>query len=117
MKYRSKYEQQVHALLGSTVEYEKSVLEYTIPESKHCYTPDFHIPGTNIYIETKGRFCVKDRMKQLLIKKQHPDKRIILVFMNPNEKLRKGSKTSYLDWCNKNDIEVMTVTQVKRLIK
>ena len=65
------------------------------------YTPDFVLPN-GIIIETKGRFTVADRRKHLLIKKQHPKLDIRFVFENENNKLRKGSKTSYGKWCEKN---------------
>jgi hypothetical protein len=65
-------------------------------------TPDFVLPN-GIIIETKGRFTVADRRKHLLIKKQHPKLDIRFVFENENNKLRKGSKTSYGKWCDKND--------------
>lgn len=65
------------------------------------YTPDFLLPN-GILIETKGRFTPADRRKHLEIKKQHPELDIRFVFTNANSKLRKGSKTSYGDWCDKN---------------
>jgi len=64
------------------------------------YTPDFLLPN-GIIIETKGRFTPADRMKHLSIQKQHPSLDIRFVFSNSNSKLRKGSKTTYADWCNK----------------
>lgn len=65
------------------------------------YTPDFLLPN-GILIETKGRFTPEDRMKHLAIKKQHPELDIRFVFTNSRAKLRKGAKSSYADWCNKN---------------
>lgn len=65
------------------------------------YTPDFLLPN-GILIETKGRFTPDDRKKHLKIKKQHPDLDIRFVFTNSKSKLRKGSKTSYGSWCEKN---------------
>ena len=41
-------------------------------------------------------------MKHLCIKKQHPNLDIRFVFTSSKAKLRKGSKTSYADWCEKN---------------
>ena len=54
-----------------------------------------------IFIETKGRFLASDRAKHLLIKEQHPDLDIRFVFTNPNQKLYKGSRTTYGQWCKK----------------
>jgi hypothetical protein len=65
------------------------------------YTPDFLLPN-GIIVETKGRFTPEDRKKHLEIKKQHPALDIRFVFTNSNAKIRKGSKTSYADWCNKH---------------
>jgi len=39
----------------------------------------------------------------LRYKKQHPQLDIRFVFSNSNSKLRKGAKTTYADWCVKNN--------------
>ena len=41
----------------------------------------------------------------LLIKEQHPDIDIKMVFYNANKKIKKGSKTSYAMWCDKHNIK------------
>ena len=87
---------------GVSVEYETTKIKYVVPESVHTYTPDFVLPN-GIVVETKGRFTLSDRKKHLLIQKQHPDKDIRFVFTNSNNKISKGSKTSYADWCRKNN--------------
>lgn len=66
------------------------------------YTPDFLLPN-GIIVETKGRFTAEDRKKHLEIQKQHPTLDIRFVFTNSKAKIRKGSKTSYADWCTKNN--------------
>jgi hypothetical protein len=91
--------EQLKKLYGS-VEYETEKIKYTINEVR-TYTPDFKLPN-GIIIETKGRFTPDDRKKHLLIKEQYPDLDIRFVFSNSNNKIRKGSKTSYADWCSKN---------------
>jgi hypothetical protein len=101
--FRSGLEEQLHASLqerGVDGEYEQHKINYTIPESKHTYTPDFRLPN-GIYVETKGRFVTEDRKKHLLIKQQHPHLDIRFVFQNSKNKIRKGSKTTYADWCTK----------------
>lgn len=80
--------------------YEKLKLPYLVSETR-TYTPDFQL-ANGIIIETKGRFLPSDRKKHLLIKEQHPGLDIRFVFSNPNAKIRKGSKTSYADWCDKH---------------
>jgi hypothetical protein len=102
--YRSGLEEKVGRQLsdaGVEAEYEPFRIEYEVPASKHKYTPDYVLPN-GIIVETKGRFMAEDRKKHLLIQKQYPGLDIRFVFTNPNAKLRKGSPTSYADWCNKN---------------
>ena len=81
-------------------EYEKLKIKYEVHENR-TYTPDFTLPN-GIIIESKGRFTPEDRKKHLLVKKQHPDLDIRFVFSNSRAKIRKGSKTSYADWCEKH---------------
>ena len=82
-------------------EYEKHKIKYTIPATDHTYTPDFRLPN-GIFVETKGRFVIEDRKKHMLIKKQHPKLDIRFVFQNSKNKIRKGSPTTYADWCIKH---------------
>lgn len=65
------------------------------------YRPDFILPN-GIIIEAKGRFVLSDRNKHLFVKEQHPELDIRFVFSNPNNKITKGSKTTYGDWCDKH---------------
>lgn len=80
--------------------YEELKISYTVPESKHIYTPDF-VLSNGIIVETKGRFVTADRKKHLLVKRQHPELDIRFVFSNPRCKISKLSKTTYADWCDK----------------
>ena len=86
--------------IGIDGEYEKHKIAYTKPATYHTYTPDFRLPN-GIFVETKGRFVLEDRQKHLFIKQQHPELDIRFVFQNSKGKLRKGSKTTYADWCIK----------------
>ena len=104
--YRSGFEHTVsEKLTESKVDfgYEVTQIDYIKPETKHKYTVDFTLPN-GILVETKGRWVLEDRKKHLLIQKQHPELDIRLVFQNPNGKIRKGSKTSYSDFCDKHGI-------------
>ncbi len=91
--------EQIKSIDGKEV-YESRYLTYKIPESVHKYTPDF-ILSNGIIIEAKGLFEADDRKKHLLIKSQYPHLDIRFVFSNPRNKLYKGSKTTYADWCVK----------------
>lgn len=89
---------------GIEPNYEATRLEYFIPETRHTYTPDFHL-SPHIVIETKGRWTVDDRLKMLYLKEQFPDIDFRMVFQNANQKIKKGSKTSYADWCDKHGLK------------
>ena len=104
--YRSGFEHKVSDQLKENkikFEYETTVIPYIKPETKHTYTIDFTLPN-GILIETKGRWVIEDRKKHLLIKKQHPELDIRIVFMSGKTKIRKGSKTPYGMFCDKHGI-------------
>ena len=86
---------------GVKYAYEPHAIEYTVNEVKK-YTPDFKLEGTNFYLEFKGWFKPADRKKALLVRYSNPDIEIRFVFQNADNKIRKGSKTTYGDWCDKN---------------
>ncbi len=101
---RSKFEEKVGLFLGENAEHEPHKIRFTQPPKERFYLPDF-LTKAGVYLEAKGRFVSADRMKHLWLKEQHPDKRIVIVFMNGDVKLNKKSKTSYSDWATKNGIE------------
>jgi len=72
--------------------------------SIRSYTPDF-ILDNGIILEAKGFWSPEDRRKHTEIKKQHEELDIRFVFENSRRKIRKGSKTTYGDWCIKKDIK------------
>ena len=105
-KYRSGFELRLIEGLrkgGIPVEYEAYCLNYTIPSSLHTYTPDLMLPN-GILVELKGLFDLADRKKHVLIREQHPDLDVRIVFQNANLKIYKGSKTTYGMFCDKYDI-------------
>jgi len=90
---------------GIPFEYEEHKIEYLVPARGAKYTPDFYITtrsGKTIICETKGRFVTADRQKMILVKQQHPDLDIRIVFSNPNTKISKQSNTTYAMWCEKH---------------
>ena len=104
--YRSGFEHKVADQLKESkteFEYETTVIDHIKPETHHKYTVDFTLPN-GILVETKGRWVLEDRKKHMLIKQQHPELDIRIVFQNPRGKIRKGSKTTYADYCDKNGI-------------
>ena len=102
--YRSGLEEEIADTLrakGVNFTYEETKIKYIQPASEHQYTADFELEN-GIIIESKGRFLVADRKKHLLIKRKQPHLDIRFVFSNSKQKLNKGSRTSYADWCTKN---------------
>lgn len=55
----------------------------------HKYHPDFYIPQSDLYIETKGWFREKDKIKTRLAWEQNPDKQLIVI---TREILRQAEK-------------------------
>ena len=103
-QYKSKLEIQVAEYLGEDAEYEREYIEFVQPEKQRKYCPDFKTKA-GVYIECKGKWVTEDRLKHVWLREQHPDKRIILLFQNPDVKINKRSKTTYGDWATKNGIE------------
>ena len=102
--FRSGLEETVSKALkeaGVPFTYEKVKIKYLQPATERMYTPDFELDN-GIIIETKGRFLIADRKKHILIKRQHPQLDIRFVFSNSKQKISKGSRTTYADWCTKN---------------
>jgi hypothetical protein len=93
-------EERVAKLLPS-VRYEEDKIEYTVPASKHKYTTDFKLKD-GVYIEVKGRLLPSERKKHLLLKEQHPEIEVRFFFDKSNNKIYKGSKKTYADWCEEN---------------
>lgn len=105
-EFKSKFEAVVGDYLTNNNEkgelhYEVDALKFIQPEVQRSYKPDFKI-ADNVYIECKGIFSVEDRKKMLWVKEQHPEKTFYLLFYNAYQKLRKGSKTTYAEWCDKH---------------
>ena len=111
MAYKSGFEKDVAKAFkdkGIKFVYEPEVLPFTQPAKERKYTPDFHIrtkTGVTCFIETKGKLTHEDRQKMIWVKEQHPKKKIVLLFMNAANKLRKNSKTTYAQWADKNGFE------------
>jgi len=102
--FRSGLEESIAAKLsarGVSYKFEERVIEYTRPQKKSKYTPDFELPN-GIIIESKGRFITADRQKHLLVKAQHPELDIRFVFSNSRSRITKNSATTYAMWAEKN---------------
>ncbi len=120
---RSKFEKQVATDLhsrGVKYEYEAYQFPYEEPLRKNrarcadCdgtnlvregwYTPDFYLPKTKLFVETKGRFTAADRRKMEAVMLANPKERFVMLFMRDN-KIHKRSSTLYSTWCEDRGIE------------
>ena len=92
---------------GLEVYYETDKIKYQVPPRQAKYTPDFRLPkdGGFFYVEAKGIWDVQDRQKHLLIQEQYPEIDIRFVFSNSNNKLYKGSKSTYASFCDKHRLQ------------
>lgn len=101
-RYKSKFEVTVGAALVkggfTSLKYEVEKLPYTLELD---YTPDWS--AGKLVLEAKGKFDYDSRRKMLAVKRAHPDRDIRMVFMR-NNKLGKGSKMRYGEWCDKHGI-------------
>lgn len=100
--------------LGVGFEYEPETFDYQVPPQK--YTPDFKI-GPKTFVETKGKFTDTDRKKMLAFTSQNPDIKLVMVFSNPNTKVRKGAKLSYQEWCEKKGIACAGIDEFEVYLK
>ncbi len=67
-----------------------------------------------MYIEAKGRFLTADRQKHLLVRAQHPEKDIRLLFQNGTEKIGKTSNTTYIMWCERKGIKYAVNSKIPK---
>lgn len=108
-QFKSKFEERVKDSLEAqkvAFTYETESVEYT---QVRKYKPDFILkdptdPSRMLIIEAKGLFDSEDRRKHLDVQKQHPELDIRFVFY-ADHKLRKGAKSRYSDWCQKNNFK------------
>lgn len=121
-KYRSKFEANVaHLLRKKKIKfgYETTKFPFTQPSKDRTYTPDFELPMANTFVECKGKLTSEDRSKLIWARDQNPNLRLILLFMRANNYIRKGSKTRYKDWAEKEGFlwaDWETGANVKELI-
>ena len=106
-KYRSKFETRVITKLKRRrvkFIYEKERLYFIQPAIERSYLPDLYFPQTKIYVELKGLFTLDDRKKHLWLREDtNSYYDIRFCFQNAKNKIRKNSKTTYIDWCVKHE--------------
>ena len=118
VKYRSKFEESTAKFLrASKVRFDYESKEHLVTYTTEAtYLPDFILPN-GIYCECKGWFRSSDMAKMKRVVEQHPELDIRMVFQEPNNKIRKGSKTTYGRWCDKHGIKWGTVSDIPKWAK
>jgi len=101
-RLKSKFEKRFYEEItkrGLTLAYEAETLSYRLELS---YKPDWKVHD-GLFLETKGKFDYTERRKILSVLRDNPNKEVRMVFMR-NQKLGKGSKMTYGEWCDKHGI-------------
>jgi hypothetical protein len=76
----------------------------------------------NVYIEAKGKLDLPTRQKMIWFKESNPHVTIIFLFMNPDNKITKRSKTTYGQWADKHEFHWLDfrkdwITSYKKLME
>jgi hypothetical protein len=106
--FKSKLEEKVWSVLKKefpTVKYEPQRFKFIQPEVERTYIPDFKTGRSNVFIEAKGKLDLETRKKMVWFRDSNPTVRIIFLFMNPDNKITKRSKTTYAMWATDNGFE------------
>lgn len=106
--FKSKLEEKVWAILKKefpSVKYEPNKFKFIQPEVERTYIPDFKTGRSNIFLEAKGKLDLETRKKMVWFRDSNPTIRIIFLFMNPDNKITKRSKTTYAMWATDNGFE------------
>ncbi len=101
--YRSGLEEKVAknlTLRGVGFLFESEKVKYTPPLKEHTYTPDFKLDN-GVLIEVKGYLTSEDRKKMRCVKEQHPELDIRMLFGRAQNRINKGSPTTYAMWAEK----------------
>lgn len=115
-KYRSGLEERFHKK-APMFEFEPFKVPYV---TQRNYIPDFVYQtdvGHNVMIECKGFFRVGDTQKYKAIRDCNKFDELIFVFTNGNKKLRKGSKMTLGQWCEKEGFKWFTEETIDELLE
>jgi len=83
------------------IPYKYEAITMTYQHEPQKYTPDFILKNGKV-LEYKGKMTNETRKKLLSIKRCNPGTCLCLIFEKPNNKIRKGSKTTYGQWAERN---------------
>lgn len=134
-KFDSKWEEALNTGIMKDFEYHPIALEYTKPETKHKYHPDWvfsqYVTGMNglnielkIYIEAKGRFRSIEEMKKYIHIQDGLlyEEELVFLFQKPNlpifgAKARKdGTKKSHAEWAEDHNFRWFDESTIRTLL-
>lgn len=114
--YKSEFERKVAAKLKKLrrhhFRYELVKIPYVL---EHTYNPDWTSIRNGTILEVKGYLDSDDRRKMLAVKAQHPNLRIVFLFMKPHQKMPK-MKTTHAEWAAKKGFEWCTLETLEKYI-
>ena len=113
-KFRSGLESALNDKLKGDWKYEPYRLPYTIHRK---YVRDFVHEECSVLIEAKGYFRVGDTQKYTAIRDSMPEWELVFVLSDPHKKVRKGSKMTMGQWCEKEGFKHYTVKTVDKLME
>lgn len=98
---------------GWDILYEETNMPYTISAIYNCdFTCVSRGPKRSpVYLEGKGFFSYKDRVKMQNVCEQYPYHDIRMVFQK-NNKLSRNAKMTYGEWCDKRNIPWILVEDI-----
>jgi hypothetical protein len=116
--YRSGFEEELGSVLcPAGALYEPYKIPYWTPRN---YTPDFVLENdeVQILVEAKGYFRAGDTAKYKAIRDACAEGPMELVFIlqYPNKKVRKGSKLTMSQWCDKEKIKWFSRDNIHELL-
>ena len=111
--FRSGLESALYDKLNKEFKYEPYRLPYIINKN---YLPDFVHEDKQILIEAKGYFRVGDTQKYTSIRDSMPEWELVFVLSDPYKKVRKGSKMTMGQWCDKEGLKHFTLATTQELI-
>ena len=109
IKYRNNFEANIGEKLVDW-NYEPYHIPYV---TKRKYIPDF--TKGNILVEAKGYFRVGDTQKYKAIRDSLFSQELVFVLTNADKKVRKGSKITMGEWCDKEGFKWFTLKTLKEL--
>jgi|TARA_R110001592_G_scaffold331869_1_gene614967 hypothetical protein len=118
-QFRSGLEEQVGYHLGINKKGTEYLYEpFRLPYVTHRqYVPDFVHEGKRVLIECKGFFRAGDTQKYKAIRDSMPTWELVFIVTSKKKKVRKNSKVTMGEWCDKEGFLCYTAHETKDLVK